>query len=213
MRTVAFVPFKSFSRAKQRLRKRFGDHDVEAIGRAMLEDVLEALTHASGLTEVRVLTEDPEVGRVAERCGASARIRSPDPGLNPAIEDANAEAKSAGFGATLVVLGDVPLLRAADVEAVLSAGGESAVVIVPSDDGGTALMLRTPPDAIPASFGPRSFARHLTLCRERGIEPVVLEGIPETIRTDLDTPEDAARILEAGGSGRTVDLLRKLVAT
>jgi 2-phospho-L-lactate guanylyltransferase (CobY/MobA/RfbA family) len=74
-------------------------------------------------------------------------------------------------------------------------------------------MLRCPPDAIPASFGPESFARHLALCREKGIEPVILEGIPETMRTDLDTPEDAARILGAGGSGRTVALLRKLVGT
>jgi 2-phospho-L-lactate guanylyltransferase len=213
LRTIAFVPFKSFIRAKQRLRTRFGDSDVEAIGRAMLEDVLEALTHASGLAEVRVLTDDPEVGQVAERCGANARICSPDPGLNPAIEEANAEAQQAGCDATLVVLGDIPLLRASDVEAVCRAGTQSPVVIVPSDDGGTALMLRCPPDAIPASFGPESFEHHLALCRERGIEPVVIEGIPETVRTDLDTPEDAARILGAGGSGRTVELLRKLVGT
>jgi 2-phospho-L-lactate guanylyltransferase len=208
MRTVALVPFKSFSYAKKRLRGSYSDADVEAIGRAMLEDVLAALTSTPGLEAVWVLTDDPEVARLAEGCGAEARVRRPDPGLNRAIDEANGEAEA--FDATLVVLGDTPLLRGEDVEAVLRAGAEGSVVLVPSPDGGTIMLLRRPPHRIAARFGSGSFRKHVEACREQGFEPLVLDAIPETFRTDLDTPEDAAHILGAGISGRTVEVLRKL---
>jgi 2-phospho-L-lactate guanylyltransferase len=204
------VPFKSLSYAKSRLRTRFSDADVEALGRAMLGDVLSTLTATRAVEEVRVLTDDEEVAHVAEACGARVRVERPDPGLNGAIERANAEAQAEGLDATLVVLGDLPLLRPTDVEAVAEAGREASVVIVPSGDGGTALLLRRPPDCIPARFGPLSFDRHVAASRERGIEPLVAEQIPEALRIDLDTPEDADRIRDAGPGGRTVELLKKL---
>ncbi len=210
MKIVALVPFKSFSYAKSRLRARFTDADVEALGRAMLEDVLSTLTAIPAIEDVRVLTDDEEVGRVAEACGASARVQRPDPGLNAAIEQANAEAQTEGSDATVVVLGDLPLLRPIDVETVVEGGREASVVIVPSGDGGTALLLRRPPNCVPARFGPLSFDQHVAASRERGIEPLLVQEIPEAIRIDLDTPEDADRIRDAGLGGRTVELLRKL---
>jgi 2-phospho-L-lactate guanylyltransferase len=211
VRILALVPFKSFSYAKRRLRTRFKDSEVEDLGRAMLQDVLSALSASRELAGVRVLTDDEEVGRVAESCGARVRVEKPDPGLNEAIEAANAEAQAEGFDGTLVVLGDLPLLRAVDVDAVVRASGDAAVVIVPSGDGGTALLARRPPDCIPARFGPGSFEKHISVSREHGIRAVVAEGIPETARIDLDTPEDADRIRQKGVEGRTVELLRKLV--
>lgn len=211
MKIVALVPFKSFSYAKKRLRTRFTDSEVEDLGRAMLQDVLSALTSSRELAGVRVLTDDEAVGRVAESCGASVRVQQPDPGLNEAIEAANAEAQAEGVDATLVVLGDLPLLRSIDVDAVVRASGDAAVVIVPSGDGGTALLARRPPDCIPARFGPGSFEEHISVSRQRGIPVVVAKGIPETTRIDLDTPEDADRIRQGGAEGRTVELLRKLV--
>ena len=44
------------------------------------------------------------------------------------------------------------------------------------------------------------------------MEPIVLDDIDEAHRTDLDTPEDAGRILEGNAPGRTVDVLRRLGA-
>jgi 2-phospho-L-lactate guanylyltransferase len=210
VRVVALVPFKSLTYAKQRLRKQFAHTEVEALGRAMLEDVLCALTSSAGLDSVRVLSDDDEVGRIAEICGATARIQTPDPGLNEVIEKANGEAEAAGVEATLVVLGDLPLIRSIDVEAVIRAGCDASVVLVPSGDGGTAMLFRRPPRCMRARFGARSADRHLEEARTHGIEPVIAEGIPAPIRIDVDTPDDAERILESGFTGRTVELLRKL---
>ena len=210
MRLAAVVPFKRFTRAKSRLRSRFSESEVEALGRAMLYDVLRALGGAKSLQEVVVLTDDPEVASVAREAGAAVRLQTPDPGLNPAIEAASSELAERGFEAVLAVLGDLPLLHAEDVDAVAAAGREAPLVIVPSSDGGTAMLLRRPPDCIPARFGPGSAEAHAREARARGIEASDVPEIAETTRVDLDTPEDAERLLATGVECRTRDLLREL---
>ena len=89
MKIAALVPFKCFTRAKSRLRSCYSDAEVEAIGRAMLEDVLTALCASRHLSEVSVLTDDAAVAEVGRAAGAKVRLRAPDPGLNAAIDDAN----------------------------------------------------------------------------------------------------------------------------
>ncbi len=210
MKPVALVPFKCFTRAKRRLRSAFSDDEVEQIGRAMLADVLEALAGAASLDEVRVLTDDEEVAEVARRAGARVRLQVPDPGLNPAIEQAGSEALDEGREATLVVLGDLPGLRARDVETVLAEGARAPVVIVPSADGGTALLYRRPPDVMPARFGPESAALHEKEAHACGIEPVVLV-LDERASLDLDTPEDVERVLASGVESRTSAVLARVM--
>ena len=210
MRTAALVPFKCFTRAKRRLRSEFSDEAVEELGRAMLADVLEALAGAPSLERVSVLTDDPEVAAAANQGGARVRLEQPDPGLNAVIETASAEHAAAGFEAVLVVLGDLPLLRPSDIEAVLEAGRAHPVVIVPSSDGGTALLYRRPVDRIPARFGPESAAAHERAARERGVEALIMTSLDERVRTDLDTPEDADRVLESDAPSRTRDVLKRV---
>jgi 2-phospho-L-lactate guanylyltransferase len=210
VKTAAFVPFKCFTRAKRRLRTAFSDAAVEEIGRAMLLDVLEALVGAQSLSRVAVLTDDTAVAQVAEQARAEVRLRTPDPGLNPAIEDACAEAGQQGFDAALVVLGDLPQLRSEDVEIVLEAGAHAPVVIVPSQDGGTALLYRRPPQIVPAHFGPDSAAAHANAAREAGIEPVLLHSLDALSRLDLDTPEDVEKLLASDRGSRTREVLEKL---
>jgi len=208
MKTAALVPFKRFTHAKQRLRERFSDAQVESLGRAMLEDVLDALCHSS-LERVSVLTDDPEVASVARGAGAQVRLRQPDPGLNPAIDDAEAELFSDGYGASLVVLGDLPLLEPSHVERVLGTDPTIPVVIVPSCDGGTAMLLRRPPACMPSRFGKASAAAHLAEARARGLAVLELGELETQARLDLDTPEDAARLVQEGRQCRTRSLLEQ----
>jgi 2-phospho-L-lactate guanylyltransferase len=202
---------KDFARAKRRLRSRFDDASVERILRALLGDVLAALREAKRVERVLVLTDDAAVAEAARAGGASARVRAPDPGLNEAIDAAAAECAAQGFDALLVSLGDLPLLRGADVDAVVEAGERAPVVIVPAADGGTALLFRRPPLAIPARFGPESAAAHEAAARERGLTPALLGSIPESARSDLDTPDDAERIARSGRDSRTVHVLREIL--
>ena len=211
MRTAAAVPVKDFARAKRRLRSRFDDTAVERILRALVADVLGALAEAKRVERVFVLTDDAAVADAARAGGATVSLRVPDPGLNAAIDAAAAECSAQGYDALLVSLGDLPRLRGADVDAVIEAGERAPVVIVPAADGGTALLFRRPPLAIPARFGPESAAAHEAAARERGLTPLLLASLAESVRTDLDTPEDAERLARSDASGRTAEVLRELL--
>ena len=193
MRIAAVVPFKRFTRAKRRLRSRYAASEVEALGRAMLLDVVTALGGAKSLERVVVLTDDPEVAATAREAGAAVRLRTPDAGLNPTIEAASAELADEGFEAVLVEV-----------------GRRESVVIVPSSDGGTAMLLRRPPDRIPARFGKQSAAAHAREAHALGIEPGSVPAVADVARIDLDTPADAESLLAADVPCRTRDLLRKL---
>ena len=210
MKVAAVVPFKCFTRAKRRLRAKYSEAEVEEVVHALLADVLAALRAAREVDYVAVLTDDDAVAAVARDAGADVRVRRPDPGLNEAIELAAAELESAGYEALLVVLGDLPLLCGADVDRVIEAGEKHPVVLVPSADGGTALLLRHPPRRIPARFGPDSAARHREAASEAGLEAHQLDSLEEICLVDLDTPDDAARILASGIPCRTRDVLQRL---
>ncbi len=209
MKVAAVVPFKCFTRAKSRLRAEYSDAEVEQILHALLADVLAALRSASSIDYVGVLTDDDTVAALARAEGVDVRMRRPDPGLNEAIEGAAEELEVEGYEALLVALGDLPLLRCADIDRVVEAGNAHPVVLVPSADGGTALLLRNPPRRIPARFGPNSAARHEAAARAAGLEAFQLDALDELSRTDLDTPDDAARILASGIPCQTRDVLRK----
>jgi 2-phospho-L-lactate guanylyltransferase len=212
VKRAALVPVRSFARAKRRLRARFSPGDVDAIQRALLADVLSALGASRGLDHVGVLTGDPAVAQAARGAGAALHWLDPDPGLNPALESAARSLRADGFDALLVVLGDLPLLRGGDVDAVLEAGLDHPLVGVASLDGGTALLYQSPPGQIPARFGPESFDAHRIAAREQGAELLALELPDPAARCDLDTPEDARRIAASERETRTVALLRKLGA-
>ena len=210
MKTAALVPVKCLTRANRRLRTEFSDLEVEALARAMLCDVLDALRPTS-LARIEVLTADSAVRRVAEAAGAEVRSEVPDPGLNAVVDRASVRLAREGFDASLVVLGDLPLLRPAHVEAVLAASENAQVVVVPAADGGTAMLLRSPAACLPAQFGVESGALHLRRAFELGLRAVSLTSIEEEVRVDLDTPEDARRLVGAGVDCRTRRALEEML--
>jgi 2-phospho-L-lactate guanylyltransferase len=209
-RVIALVPFKCFTRAKQRLRAELSKGEVELVGRAMLADVVDALL-ASQVSRTVVLTDDTEVAAAAQDAGAEVALRSPDPGLNPALAAASTDAVSEGYGASLVVLGDLPMLRAEHVDRVLAAGQHAPVVLVPALDGGTALLYRRPPRCIAEHFGPDSAAAHRAAAEQAGLAVLELSDLEPEARADLDTIEDAQRILRSGHASRTRTVLEKIL--
>ena len=85
---------------------------------------------------------------------------------------------------------------------VVLAAGVVLVGLAPSADGaGTSLLLRRPPRAIPARFGPDSFRRHLALAKERDL-PVSVVELRE-LSFDVDRPDDILTLLADGRGRRT----------
>ncbi|MGH2997351.1 MAG: 2-phospho-L-lactate guanylyltransferase [Gaiellaceae bacterium] len=197
MRVVA-VPVKSLSRAKTRLSPALTGLERGALTLAMLEDVLDAALSVPGW-ETWVISPDEVALEVAAGRGARP-IPEAKPPLANAIRQVEAKAKQDGATALAVLPADVPLVTVDTLHEALRTLG--AVVLARSADGsGTSLLLRRPPRAIPARFGPDSFRRHLDLAAERGLPVSVVER--RELSFDVDRPDDILTLLADGRRGRT----------
>src|SRR3954465_3572717 len=125
-----------------------------ALTLAMLEDVLDAALMVPGW-ETWVLSPDEAVLEVAATRGAVALVED-EPPLGQAIRQAETEAEGRGADALAVLLPDTPFVTTAVLTRTVHTLGP--VVIAPAtDERGTNLLLRRPPHAITARFGPDSF--------------------------------------------------------
>jgi 2-phospho-L-lactate guanylyltransferase len=208
---AALVPVKRLATGKTRLARDLERAALARLVLAMLEDVVATLRAVPGLGCIAVVTPDPEVAAAARRFGAQALLE-PTPGLGPSIDAAARVLVAQGATALLVVLGDVPGVEAGEVAQLLDAlrelGGRG-VVLAPSRDGGTAALLRAPPDAIGSRFGPESAEAHRDLAKHAGVP---LRELPlPSLAIDLDSREDLEAFLASPTGGpRTRACLREL---
>lgn len=197
MRVVA-IPVKSLSRAKSRLSRALTPLERGALTLAMLEDVLDATQSLPGW-DTWVVSPDEVALEIAARRGVRP-VPEAKPALANAIRQVEALAKEAKADALSILPGDLPLVTAEALHETMRTLG--AVVLTPSADGrGTSFLLRRPPRAIPARFGPDSFRRHLAAASERGLPVSVVER-PE-LAFDLDRLGDILTLLSDGRPGRT----------
>jgi len=195
---IVAIPVKSLSRAKTRLGQHLTALERGALTLAMLEDVLDAAQAVPGW-ETWVVSPDEVALEIAARRGARP-VAETKPPLASAIRQAEALAKEAEASALAIVPADLPLVTAETLGQALQTLG--AVVLAPSaDGGGTSLLLRRPPRAIPARFGPDSFRRHLELAEARGLPVSVVER--RELSFDVDRPDDILTLLADGRPGRT----------
>jgi 2-phospho-L-lactate/phosphoenolpyruvate guanylyltransferase len=197
MRVVA-VPVKSLSRAKTRLSPALTGLERGALTLAMLEDVLDAALSVPGW-ETWVVSPDEVALEIAAGRGARP-IPEAKPPLANAIRQVETRAKQDGASALAVLPADVPLVTVDTLHEALRTLG--AVVLARSADGsGTSLLLRRPPRAIPARFGPDSFRRHVELAEARGLPVSIVER--RELSFDVDRPDDILTLLADGRRGRT----------
>ena len=200
---LAVVPVKYLTRAKRRLAGALSPEQRYRLALAMLEDVLQALTHCSTLDQVLVTSPDPGVWEVARRLGAGVIAEEDQWGENAALEAATEVCLQAGAHSMLAISADVPLITPEDVDSILGVEPDGPVVVlVPSRDGlGINALLRRPPDVIPLRFGRDSLRRHLQEATNRGI-PHRICPLPR-VALDIDFPEDLARFASRESPTRT----------
>ena len=215
MRTLAILPMKSFSQAKQRLRVELSDADRRALVDAMFADVLVALRRVPALERVIVVSGD----RVAQRIGAgygATVVEDDERGHNTAAKKGIDAALEDGIERALLVPGDCPLLDPKELEELLlHPAGERSALIVPDRHGtGTNALLLAPPDVFAPSFGPDSRRRHVADAELAGVPAEVVEV--SSLALDVDTPDDLevlAQQLAAsrGGAAHTRGMLNQLL--
>jgi 2-phospho-L-lactate/phosphoenolpyruvate guanylyltransferase len=203
----AVVPVKERDRAKERLAPLLPPEMRQSLTLAMLEDVLTALTSATGLAGLIVVTVDRSARQLAVRYGARLVEDGAGDGHTGAVTAAARLLTTEGRGGMLTLPGDIPLVTADEIGQLVAAHRPApAFTIVPShDEGGSNAILCSPPDAVPLRFGVDSFFPHLRAAEAQGIRPTVLR-LPG-IALDIDNPEDLAAFALQPSSTRTRALL------
>lgn len=208
----AVIPVKPLRGALRRLRAALPAPVRRELQVAMLTDVLGACAGARGLAGVLVVTSDPDAAALAGRAAGARVIGDHDPprGMNAAVARGLAAVAAAGAEAALVLTADLPLARPEDIDAIVAAAPPApAAVLVPSRDGtGTNGLLARPPVALAPRLGPGSLARHVGQAGRRGLALERL-SLPR-LALDIDTPDDLAALVAAGGDCATLEACARL---
>jgi 2-phospho-L-lactate guanylyltransferase len=189
MATLAVLPIKNFTEAKQRLETLLSAGPRRALAEAMFSDVLTALRRSSAVGDILVVTRDHIAQQIAGGHGALV-LEDEEPGQSPAAMLGVSYAIDHEYERVLLVPGDCPMLAPSDVDALIALPYESpSALIVPDRHGtGTNALLLTPPDSLPPAFGPDSCERHVADAKLAGTAAEVVRVA--SLELDIDTPED-----------------------
>jgi 2-phospho-L-lactate/phosphoenolpyruvate guanylyltransferase len=193
MRTAAILPVKHFAQAKRRLGESIAGSLRDDLARAMVGDVLVALSETASIERTIVVTREDSVAATAREIGALAIEDTAEASQSAAVALGVTRALADGFERVLCIPGDCPALDPAELDLLLDtfdrAFDEASVVIVPDRHGtGTNGLLLAPPDAIAPSFGPGSCERHEALANEAGADWRIER--PASLLLDIDTGAD-----------------------
>jgi 2-phospho-L-lactate guanylyltransferase len=194
VRIHALIPVKNLDAAKSRLTPPFSIDERAALTIDMLMRVLAVCQASRRFARITVVSPDDTVLMIAEEMGA-APLQQASIGLNPALEEARADAIARGADAILILHADLPRLTADEIGAMIDLlPALPAAVLAPDDTGtGTNALLLAPPDTLPFHFGVGSFALHRAAAEARDL-PFAIARAPG-IAGDVDTPDDVRRLV------------------
>lgn len=202
---VLIVPVKPAELGKSRLTDAAADR--ETLARAIALDTIAAASAALEVDRVLVVTDDAELTASLKRTAGVTVVREGDSrGLDAAIATGAAAAGQDAPRAAL--LGDLPALRPADLDAALEVAStvERGVVADAEGVGSTLVTARGGATWISA-FGDDSFARHQLLgCTALDV------AVDSTLRRDVDTPDQLAAASALGLGERTAAVLAATAA-
>ncbi len=184
MKWTAIVPFKAKPEPKSRLADALTAPDRIALARRLLAHVTQVLGGHREIEETVLLAAERPQSWTGPWIADQGR------GLNGELEAARL---SLGERWLLIVHADLPLLRAAELDALLGAAARSGSAIAPDRHGsGTNALALCDASVLAFCFGPDSFRRHRAQLPDAAI--VKEEGLG----LDLDTPADLARAIARG---------------
>jgi len=188
VQTDVLIPLKRLDMAKSRLAPALAAAERGRLMGALVARVARAAL-AADAGRVHLVSSDPDAAAIAERLGVGCLT---DGGLpwNRGLVLARARL-GPGAAAVLYLAGDLPLLAAADVVAMVEAGAPASAVVGRAHDGGTNALWVSPAAALEPAFGVRASASvHAARAVEHGLQVTVVDR--PGIAHDVDTPADLA---------------------
>ncbi len=156
------LPVKDLRNAKQRLAGILSPELRFGLAQAMLADTMRAVRGIRCADEVFVVTNHEPAAGVARQNGWQVIRENEQTSESASVDAASLVCEERGVTSLLRLPLDLPLVRSADIDALLQTPcATPGMIIVPSRDGtGTNALLRTPPTLFPSRFGTDSFAKH-----------------------------------------------------
>jgi 2-phospho-L-lactate/phosphoenolpyruvate guanylyltransferase len=209
---IVLLPMKDPAGAKQRLAAFLTPAERAGLAWAMFTDVCEALLGSALCDGAVVVSSSSRLLSHAAACGLQTMEETGQSSESRSVDAASRLLASRGAEAVLRLPGDIPLVRAADVDELLSVPLKPpACLIVPSRDGsGTNALLRTPPTVFPSRFGPNSRMLHGQEAEEAGADFVILENLRISLDVDDVSDLEAFLAMRAGGGAHTYGFLESI---
>jgi 2-phospho-L-lactate/phosphoenolpyruvate guanylyltransferase len=189
------LPIKDLRQAKQRLAPLLNPGDRFALAQAMLADTLRAVRGVRRADKIFVVTNYIPAMQAAEANGWELLREEQQISESFSVDAASRHCAERGVTSLLRLPLDVPLVRASDIDELLSVECPApALVIVPSRDGtGTNAVLRRPPTLFPSHFGTGSFAKHCAEAQSAGAQIVVRRNA--RLEMDIDDEADLCALI------------------
>lgn len=187
MLVYAIVPVNKIERAKKRLSGEITQDEKKELLFCLVRDVLASLSKIKNKLRILLISPD-NLKEIADEYGAEFVLEDDRDDVNYSVKYANFCAKKKKADATLFLPADMPLVKSEDIEEVLELGKKHSIVISRTDDNGTGILFRRPPDIIPTFFGKNSFSAHKEYAEKKGVSMAVIYR--ESLSFDIDERED-----------------------
>jgi 2-phospho-L-lactate guanylyltransferase len=204
----AIIPVASLDRAKSRLQDILSSPERAQLVFCMLEDLSSVLLDAENIERVIVVSPDTDVTEYAGGLGLSTILESKPSNLNMALNLATRKIMVVQPNSSSLILPvDVPFLRTTTINDISSMDDtpEKLVIAAQSNNGGTNLLLRHPPNVIDTAFGPGSFLKHRNNAFAKGV--FFQEWSSLDTKLDIDTSEDVYEFMKIGKGTKTWNYL------
>ena len=195
------LPVKDLRNAKQRLAGLLTPEERFQLAQAMLTDAVRAIQGVRAADKIFVITNYEPMAQTAKENGWEVLREERQISESDSVDAGSRICEERGVTSLLRVPLDLPLVRAADIDELLTAPCEMpGTIIVPSRDGtGTNALLRTPPTLFPSRFGSGSFARHVAEAERVGARANVRRNV--RLEMDVDDEEDLRALLRQDLNG------------
>lgn len=189
MNTWAILPLRALSDGKHRLRTVRSTAQRRTLVERLFRHTFDALAMSGVIDGVCVVSPDPAVLEWVAPLGVFPVLQE-ERGLNQGLEHARRTiVVEKPVDALLIVLPDLPFVRADDITALVQRSTPRSVVLAPDRHRhGTNVLLARPADSLPFAFGEGSFTRHRAAAHLAQLDVHVFDA--QGTAFDVDTPDD-----------------------
>lgn len=188
MKTLVAIPMKDLAQAKSRLSPVLDASQRERLVLGLFDRTLAFFRSAFPQFDVTIVTASVQLAARAQAAGALVLRETAATGLNAAASSAARWAIAHDYQRLLIVPADIPVLLREEVAQMLALTETCQVAIAEARDGGTNMLLMSPPRDMPFQYGLGSARRHEAVARANGLR-AKRRYLP-FLGHDLDTPGD-----------------------